>query len=53
MARPWAEPLRPSAKPTVEDVPGREKVKEGYVIDARVGTLAEAFEVARKWGLFG
>jgi ADP-ribose pyrophosphatase len=23
--------------------------KEGYAIDARVGTLAEAFEIARKW----
>lgn len=25
--------------------------KEGYAIDARVGTLAEGFEVARKWKL--
>jgi len=23
--------------------------KEGYAIDARVGTLAEGFEIARKW----
>ncbi len=24
---------------------------EGYAIDARVGTLAEGIELARKWGL--
>lgn len=24
---------------------------EGYAIDARVGTLAEGIEVARRWGL--
>lgn len=27
--------------------------KEGYAIDARVGTLAEGIEIARKWKLFG
>lgn len=26
---------------------------EGYAIDARVGTLAEGIEVAKKWELFG
>ena len=25
--------------------------KEGYAIDARVGTLAEGMEVARRWNL--
>ena len=25
---------------------------EGYAIDARVGTLAEGIEVARRWGLY-
>lgn len=25
--------------------------KEGYAIDARVGTLAEGIEIARKWKL--
>lgn len=25
--------------------------REGYAIDARVGTLAEGFEVAKKWKL--
>lgn len=29
----------------------RQMEKEGYAIDARVGTLAEGFEVARKWKL--
>jgi len=27
----------------------RKLEKEGYGIDARVGSLAEGFEVARKW----
>ncbi|KAM5456359.1 ADP-ribose diphosphatase [Microsporum audouinii] len=27
--------------------------EEGYAIDARVGTLAEGIEIARKWGLGG
>jgi ADP-ribose pyrophosphatase len=27
--------------------------KEGYAIDARVGTLAEGIEIARKWKLQG
>ena len=26
--------------------------KEGYAIDARVGTLAEGIEVARRWKLY-
>ena len=26
--------------------------KEGYAIDARVGTLAEGIEIARRWKLF-
>lgn len=25
--------------------------QQGYAIDARVGTLAEGIEIARKWGL--
>ena len=29
----------------------RKLEKEGYAIDARVGTLAEGLEVARKWKL--
>lgn len=29
----------------------RQLEKEGYAIDARVGTLAEGIEVARKWRL--
>jgi ADP-ribose pyrophosphatase len=26
--------------------------KEGYAIDARVGTLAEGIEIAKRWKLF-
>ena len=26
--------------------------KEGYAIDARVGTLAEGIEIARRWKLY-
>ena len=37
----------------MEDVPGREMETEEYVIDARVGALAEGLGIARKWGVFG
>ena len=26
---------------------------EGYAVDARVGTLAEGIEIARRWNLYG
>ena len=62
MSRPENQDLKPELEETefieVFSVPlkslyadCRRLEKEGYAIDARVGTLAEGFEVARKWKL--